>query len=66
MLNDFPQDTAMEVCRGVSKKFYCVIEVKVPSGVEGWQRLVNSRMGQVIEKLKLSVEELGGKVFVRY
>lgn len=48
------------------KKNYCVIEVAVPSGPEGWQVVVNDKMRYTLEKLKVSVEELGGKVFVRY
>ena len=50
----------------MSKKYYCTIEVKVPLGPEGWQKVVNDRMKQTLDKLKVSVEELGGKVFVRY
>jgi hypothetical protein len=50
----------------MSKKYYCVIEVKVPMGPEGWQTVVNSRMRNTLEKLKASVEELGGRVFIRY
>jgi hypothetical protein len=48
------------------KKNYCVIEVAVPCGPEGWQIVVNDKMRHTLEKLKVSVEELGGKVFVRY
>lgn len=50
----------------MSKKRKLFIEVKVPSGPEGWKKLVNNEMRQAIEKLKSSVEELGGKVCVRY
>lgn len=50
----------------MSKKYYYVIEVKVPNGPEGWQKLVNNRMRQAIEKLTATVEELGGKACVRY
>ena len=35
-------------------------------GPEGWQIVVNNTMRQTLEKLKVSVEELGGRVFVRY
>ncbi|MBX5327553.1 MAG: hypothetical protein ACQXXH_02805 [Candidatus Bathyarchaeia archaeon] len=42
------------------------IEVKVPSGCEGWQNVVNDKMSQALEKLKVVVEELGGKVYIRY
>jgi len=42
------------------------IEVKVPSGCEGWQDVVNDKMSQALERLKLVVEELGGKVYIRY
>jgi len=50
----------------MSRKYYCVIEVKVPSGPEGWKIVVNDKMGNTLEKLKVAVEELGGRVFVRY
>jgi len=50
----------------MSKKRHLLIEVNVPSGPEGWKELVNNEMRQAIEKLKSSVEELGGKVCVRY
>jgi len=50
----------------MSKKRYLLIEVDVPSGPESWKKLVNNEMRQAIEKLKSSVEELGGKVCVRY
>ena len=50
----------------MSKKYYCVIEVRVPCGPEGWQTLVNDKMRQTIEKIKATVEELGGRVCVRY
>jgi hypothetical protein len=49
-----------------NRKYYCVIEVKVPCGPEGWQIAVNDKMRHTLEKLKVSVEELGGRVFVRY
>jgi hypothetical protein len=48
------------------KKYYCTIEVKVPCGPEGWRIAVNDKMRYTLEKLKLSVEELGGRVYVRY
>jgi hypothetical protein len=56
---------ALEYSR-MSKKNLCVIEVNVPSGPEGWQEVVNSRMKQELDKLKIAVEELGGQVRVRY
>lgn len=52
-------------CR-MSEKYYCVIEVIVPRLSERWQNLVNDEMRYAIEKLKLVVEKLGGKVCVRY
>lgn len=36
----------------MSKKYYCVIEVKVACRFERWQNLVNNKIGQAIEKLK--------------
>jgi hypothetical protein len=50
----------------MSKRYYCVIEVKIPLGAEGWQVVVNDRMRYTLEKLKIAVEELGGRVHVRY
>lgn len=50
----------------MSKKYYCVIEVKVPDGPEGWKIVVNDKMRHTLEKLKVAVEELGGRVCVRY
>lgn len=50
----------------MSKKYYCVIEVKVPLGPQGWQIVVNDKMRYTLEKLKAAVEELGDKVWVRY
>jgi hypothetical protein len=51
----------------VSKvKNNCLIEVEVPSGSEGWQKVVNHEMRQALDKLKSSIEALGGKVYIRY
>lgn len=50
----------------MSKNYNYTIEVRVPNGPKGWQKQVNSEMRQAIEKLKAAVEELGGKVCVRY
>jgi len=50
----------------LGEQYYCIIEVRVPSGSKGWQDTVNDRMKQILEKLKSSVEELGGKVYIRY
>jgi len=50
----------------LGEQYYCIIEVRVPSGPKGWQDTVNEKMKQILEKLKLSVEELGGKVYIRY
>jgi|YelNatPaOPRAMG01_1025707.scaffolds.fasta_scaffold14523_4 hypothetical protein len=50
----------------LGEQYYCVIEVKVPSGSKGWQILVNDRMKNVLEGLRATVEELGGKVHIRY
>jgi hypothetical protein len=50
----------------MGNKNHCLIEVKIPNGSEGWQELVNDKMRQSIEDLKVIVEELGGKVCVRY
>jgi hypothetical protein len=50
----------------MSNKRHLLIEVNVPGGPEGWKKLVNNEMRQAIEKLTTVVEELGGKVCVRY
>ncbi|MEM3769762.1 MAG: hypothetical protein QXG76_01070 [Candidatus Bathyarchaeia archaeon] len=50
----------------MGEQYYCIIEVIVPSGPKGWQETVNGKMRQVLETLKASVEELGGKVYIRY
>jgi hypothetical protein len=50
----------------MSKKYYCVIEVRVPCGPEGWQIVVNDKMRNTLERLKVAVEELGGRVWIRY
>ena len=50
----------------MSKKYHYVIEVEVPNGAKGWQKVVNVKMRQAIEKLIAAVEELGGKACVRY
>ena len=55
-----------ELFKIMSKKYYCVIEVKVPDGPEGWKIVVNDKMRHTLEKLKVAVEELGGRVFIRY
>ncbi|MEM0007483.1 MAG: hypothetical protein QXL91_02385 [Candidatus Bathyarchaeia archaeon] len=52
--------------KSLGEQYYCIIEVRVPSGPKGWQETVNGKMRQVLEKLKISVEELGGKVYIRY
>ncbi|MDH7477781.1 MAG: hypothetical protein QHH17_05300 [Candidatus Bathyarchaeota archaeon] len=40
--------------------------MEVPNGSKGWQEVATVKMRQAIEKLKLAMEELGGKVYVRY
>ncbi|MEM0058364.1 MAG: hypothetical protein QXG58_00500 [Candidatus Bathyarchaeia archaeon] len=50
----------------MGEQYYCIIEVRIPSGPKGWQETVNDKMKRILEKLKLSVEELGGKVYIRY
>ena len=52
--------------KSLGEQYYCIIEVRVPSGPKGWQETVNGKMKQVLERLKASVEELGGKVYIRY
>jgi hypothetical protein len=50
----------------MSKKYCYVIEVEVPNGSKGWQKVVKDRMRRAIEKLRVTVEEMGGRVCVRY
>lgn len=50
----------------MSKKYHYLIEVRVPNGAEGWQQVVKNRMRNAIDKFRATVEELGGKVYVRY
>ena len=50
----------------MNKKYRCVIEVEVPNGCKGWQEVAVDRMSRAIEELKTALEELGGKVYVRY
>jgi len=50
----------------MSKKFLYIIEVKVPDGARGWRNMVNERMKEALDTFKASVEELGGKILVRY
>jgi len=42
-------------------KIYCVIEVKVHDGPEGWKIVVNDKMRHTLEKLKVAVEEPRGQ-----
>jgi len=44
----------------------CLIEVQVPSGSKGWQKVVDHDLRQALDTLKDSVEALGGKVYIRY
>lgn len=50
----------------MSKKYRCIIEVEVPDGSKGWKEVAGDRMRQAIDELKKAMEELGGKVYVRY
>lgn len=50
----------------MNKNYSYTIEVRVPNGSKGWQKLVNDKMRQAIEKLTSTVEELGGNACVRY
>ncbi len=38
----------------------------MPDGAKGWQQVVNSNMSQALDKLSITVEDLGGKVQVQY
>jgi len=48
------------------EKYECLIEVKIVYASERWQGVVSSKMMQAIAKLRAAVEELGGRVHVRY
>jgi len=50
----------------MSWKHCYTVEVRGPDGRKGWQKMVSGEMRQAIERLKAAVEELGGKVCVRY
>ncbi|MCS7125113.1 MAG: hypothetical protein NZ932_06870 [Candidatus Bathyarchaeota archaeon] len=50
----------------MGEQYYFIIEIRIPSGPKGWQDIVNSRMKNILERLKSSIEELGGKVYIRY
>lgn len=50
----------------MGKKYRYVIEVMIPNVPESWQKVVNSKIRQPLEKLRAAVEELGGEFCVRY
>jgi len=50
----------------MQEKYECLIEVKIVYASERWQELVSSKMMESIAKLRAAVEELGGKMRVRY
>lgn len=50
----------------MTEKYECLIEVKIVYPSERWQELVSSKMVKSIAKLRAAVEELGGKMRVRY
>lgn len=49
-----------------ASKNNCLIEVMVPSGSKGWQKVVDQELRQALNNLKDSIEALGGRVYVRY
>ena len=50
----------------MSGKHCYTIGVRVPDSVKIGKKMVNGEMRQAIEKLKAVVEEVGGKICVRY
>jgi hypothetical protein len=48
------------------QKYECIIEVKIIYASHRWQGELYGAMSQTIAKLRTAVEELGGKVRVRY
>jgi hypothetical protein len=55
----------LEVAK-TSKKFQYTIEVKVPDGARGWRNTVDYKMKEAIDSFKASIEELGGRILIRY
>jgi hypothetical protein len=52
--------------QGLLKKYECLIEVEIVYSSHRWQGEITSKMMQSIAKLRAAVEELGGKIYVRY
>gem|GEM_PF-1278205 len=42
----------------LGEQYCCIIEVRIPSGPKVWEDTVNDKMKQILEKFKLSIEEL--------
>ena len=50
----------------MAEKYECLIEVRISYPSKRLQELVTSKMVKSIAKLRAVVEEMGGKVRVRY
>ena len=50
----------------MTEKYECLIEVEIVYPSRRWQEMVSSKMVKSIAKLRTVVEEMGGKVRVRY
>jgi hypothetical protein len=65
LLDFFSKQDSWSYCR-MQEKYECHIEVRIVYASKHWQELVSSEMMQAIAKLRTAVEELGGRVHVRY
>jgi len=50
----------------MAETYECLIEVKILYPTPRWQKVVSGKMVELIAKLRTTVEELGGKIRVRY
>jgi hypothetical protein len=61
-----PKEQKLLEVTKTSKKFQYTIEVKVPDGAQGWRNTVDNKMKEAIDSFKASIEELGGRILIRY
>jgi len=62
----FPANQDRWNCYRMAETYECLIEVKILYPTPRWQNVVNGKMVESITKLRTAVEELGGKIRVRY
>ena len=53
-------------CCRMAETYECYIEVKILYPTPRWRKVVSGKMVESITKLRTAVEELGGKIRVRY